>query len=90
MTEERRLIIDFAEMMESDRPGHSHGVIPELRGARLVSYDGKQAVYTFDPDKVKASELIKEAASSFEVEDILTHNASIEEIIARLYHALGI
>lgn len=80
VTTERKLIVDFAEEVEE----------PELEHARLVEQDGLKATFYFDPTKIKASELIKVCASTYELEDVLVHHVSIEEIIAKLYCVLGI
>lgn len=84
VTTERKLIVDFAQGQIIE------GQVPDLPDARLVSFEGKTATFYFDPTVVKASELIKWCASSYEVEDVLVHPVSIEEIIAKLYRVLGI
>ena len=80
VTTERKLIVDFSSEVRR----------PELDDARLIETDGMKATFYFDPTKVKASELIKICASKYEVEDVLVHPVSIEEIIAKLYKVLGI
>lgn len=80
MTEERRLTIDFSTEKEDMK----------IPGAKLLKYENGKGVYGFNPEKSKASELIKYAASNYAVEDILVETASIEEIIAELYEVLRI
>lgn len=95
VTNERKLIVDFVhefsdEYVENLANNKVDCGLPIIEGANLLSLDGKEATYAFDPDKVKASDLIKKVAATYEIEDILVHNASIEEIIAELYKVLNI
>jgi len=77
---ERRLTIDF----NKSYPDCS------LPDCDLLEIKDKRAIYAFNPQDVKVSELIKYAADNYEVEDIFVQNAAIEEIIADLYKVLEI
>lgn len=88
VTQERELTIDFAKdkvdvdqlkKIEADHPG-----------LRVVSFEKNRGSFRFDPTQYKVSELIKEFALAFEVEDVFVNPISIEEIIAKLYHVLEI
>ena len=83
VTSDRKLIVEFAKTYKSFE-------VPYIEGARLISLEGKSGTYAFDPDKVKASELIKNVAMTYDIKDVLVHNASIEEIIGDLYKLLDI
>lgn len=77
---ERRLTIDF----NREYPDYT------LPDCDLLEIKDKRAVYAFNPQDVKVSDLIKYAAATYEVEDIFVQNAAIEEIIADLYKVLEI
>lgn len=82
VSQERHLVVDFVEQSKDKHP--------IIEGASLISYEGKTVTYGFDPLKVKASDLIKQVASNYNIEDVLVHHPSIEEIIAKLYQTLDI
>ena len=97
VTNERKLIVDFECEFESydgsknpQQESMSQTQRPIIQGAQLLSLEGKTATYSFDPNKVKASDLIKHVATTYDIQDVLVHNASIEEIIAELYQVLDI
>lgn len=75
VTRERKLIVDYDNSYKE----------PEIEGTRFIKQEGSRVEYRFDPDKVKASELIHRVSSEFDVEDVLVETVSIEEIITRLY-----
>lgn len=75
VTNERKLIVDY-----------DNGYVePDIEDARLVEQTGSRVEYRFDPDKVKASELIHRVSSDYDVMDVLVETISIEEVITRLY-----
>lgn len=80
VTNDRNLVVDFSD---------KH-VAPKLKGADLVSLEGQRALYRFDPDNVKASELIQEVAGTYQVEDVFLESIAIEEVIAKLYEVHAI
>lgn len=80
VTHERHLIVDFAKDYQQ----------PLIPNTTLLQEEGKRCVYGFNPEVVKASELIKSVAMDYEIEDVLVENASIETIIAQLYQVLKI
>jgi len=77
---ERRLTIDFNREYQDCT----------LPDCDLLEIKDKRAVFAFNPQDVKVSDLIKYAAAAYEVEDIFVQNAAIEEIIADLYKVLEI
>jgi len=77
---ERRLTIDFNK-------AYPNCTLPDCD---LLEVKNRRAVFAFNPQDVKVSELIKYAAAAYEVEDIFVQNAAIEEIIADLYKVLEI
>jgi len=83
VSEERHLIVDFVK-------GSVESTCIEVKGATLLSYENDRGTFSFDPNQVKASELIKEVALSYDIEDVLVNSLSIESIIAKLYQVLGI
>lgn len=78
--DERRLTIEFAKEYDNHI----------IEKATLRNFDGKKAIFGFNPEKISASEIIKEVSNTYEIKDILVENASIEEIIADLYGVLEI
>lgn len=95
VTNERKLIVDFVNTYDDyhvDKAADYKAscALPEIEGAKLISLEGATGTYSFDPNQVKASDLIKDVATTYDIEDVLVHNASIEEIIAELYQVLNI
>lgn len=64
--------------------------LPYLEHATLVSFQNGRGTYHFDPNQVKASDLIGRAAELCPVKDVFVHSTSIEEIIAKLYEVMDI
>jgi ABC-2 type transport system ATP-binding protein len=83
VTNDRALIVEYVNPFLPKE-------IPLIEGTKIKGFEGKQVTYIFDPEQVKASELIKNIASDYEIEDVFLHNTSIEEIIAKLYQILDI
>lgn len=88
VTQERELTIDFAKDTVDFELLKKREV--EYSGLQLVSFDKDRGSFRFDPGQHKVSELIKEFALTFEVEDVFVNPVSIEEIIAKLYQVLEI
>lgn len=78
--DERRLTIEFAKEYDNYI----------IEKATLRNLDSNKAIFGFNPEKISASEIIKEVSNTYEIKDILVENASIEEIIADLYGVLEI
>ena len=95
VTNERKLIVEFVNTYEDYHVDKTSKLevnyeLPLIEGADLISLEERTGTYSFDPNVVKASDLIKTVATSYDIEDVLVHNASIEEIIAELYQVLNI
>ncbi|MBN1968656.1 MAG: ATP-binding cassette domain-containing protein [Candidatus Delongbacteria bacterium] len=59
-----------------------------LGNTEIIRVDGNRIIYSFNPEDISASELIKQASTKFEIADVFVENASIEEIISDLYEVL--
>lgn len=84
VTQERHLTVDFVE----GEVTHPEKIL--IKGAQLISFEKNRGIFSFDPNTIKASDLIKEFANLYPIEDVLVNHVSIETIIAKLYHVLDI
>jgi ABC-2 type transport system ATP-binding protein len=57
--------------------------------AEVISVNGNQVQFRFDPEKIPAATLISRLASKYPVKDLFVENPPIEEIIAKLYEGMG-
>lgn len=73
---QRRLTVDLAGGVETDL---------EVEGATVVSREGREVVFAFDPREIAPATLIANLTHNYEVSDLLVEDAPIEEIVARLY-----
>jgi ABC-2 type transport system ATP-binding protein len=62
----------------------------DFPGLKLVKLDEKQAEFRFNPNLIKAAELIHSVSQVDEIKDFVIENPPIEEIIAKLYGDLQI
>jgi ABC-2 type transport system ATP-binding protein len=96
VTQERQLIVDFAKNPFKKGETHEEGELELTRedltveGTQLVSFENNRGIFSFDPTQTKASELIKEFATKYDIEDVLVNHSSIESIVAKLYKLLDI
>lgn len=88
VSQERELIIDFGKDTVNKEKLMSTEV--QYPGLNILSFEADRGVFRFDPAQYKVSELIKEFAQHYEVEDVLVNTISIEEIIAKLYKVLDL
>ena len=61
------------------------GPAPTLAGATLVESNGARHEYVFDATKVKLTTLLEAAAAQTNVQDVETHRAAIDDVIADIY-----
>jgi ABC-2 type transport system ATP-binding protein len=71
----RTLIVTFAEPQEH----------PHLDGAELESVEKTVARFRFDRERVRADQLIREAAERYEIRDVTLEEPDLESIIRRIY-----
>jgi ABC-2 type transport system ATP-binding protein len=58
---------------------------PRLVGAELIRTEPGRHEYAFDAARFKLSDLLEQAAAQYEVLDVETHRAPIDEVVADLY-----
>ncbi|MCK4719662.1 ATP-binding cassette domain-containing protein [bacterium] len=83
VTSERRLTVQFEDGVGDFSAGDF--IDPD---AEIVSIDGNQVRFRFDPEKIPAATLISRLASKYPVKDLFVENPPIEEIIAKLYEEM--
>jgi ABC-2 type transport system ATP-binding protein len=71
----RRLTVDFAE---------EYAVV-EVEGAQVTGRDGSRATYTFERNRISASELISRISSRYRIQDLEVREPDIEETVRRIY-----
>lgn len=62
--------------------------LPNIPKLKLVSRNGDEAVYDYDPQKADMSEVLKELLRLENIEDVEIKKAPIEDVIANLYREL--
>ena len=81
---ERRLIVE----LDGDHPAEV--VAGQVLGAQLVRWEGRQAHFNFQPDRITPVELLTQLSARFQVRDVLIKDPPLEEVISRLYGELRI
>jgi len=71
----RTLVVTFTQ----------HQSAPSLTGAELTSNEGPVARFRFDRERVRADQLIREAAERYEIRDVTLEEPDLESIIRRIY-----
>ena len=60
---------------------------PALEGAALVTSDGTRHEYVFDATRVRIAALLEQASTQVQINDVETHRAPIDDVIADIYEA---
>ncbi|NLY52966.1 MAG: ATP-binding cassette domain-containing protein [Firmicutes bacterium] len=81
---ERRLVVEL------DGSYPAEALARQVSGAQLVKLEGRQAHFSFEPDKITPVELLTKLAAIFEIRDVLIEDPPIDEVISRLYGELQI
>lgn len=71
----RKLIVEFAEEYQDYR----------INGAGIDHKEGNRVIYSFDRDKLTASELIQHISLNFRIHDLAVREPEIEATIRRIY-----
>lgn len=79
VSRERRLIVDLEEEVTVETDGL----------ATLVKQEDHRATLSFDPEAIRAHELIARITKRYPVRDLFVENPPIEEVIARVYGESG-
>jgi len=79
VTTERWLIVDLFDA----------GATVSDPDATVMRQEGQRVFLRFDPERVRAADLIARITSRHAVRDLFVHNPPIEEIVARLYGAVA-